>query len=111
MAKEKRSPLGVTPEKTGGSPRQSVGSSPPKRGMSIPREGGRGKSGGEPATAAARAYGGVNRAGPRFNTTVRRPGPQSPESGATMANGRIVGGPPTHGSQMPGFSEEASQKW
>lgn len=109
----KRSPLGITPEQAAASkgPKRDRGYGPPQRGTSIPREGGRGKSGGDPATKANRAYAGVDRTGPRFNTTVRRPGPQSPESSSTMANGRIVGGPPTHGAQQPDFYDQAGEKW
>lgn len=109
----KRSPLGITPEQAAAQtgPKRDVGFSSPERGTSIPREGGGGRGGEDPATKANRVGRMRDRTGPAFGIRATMPGPQSPEAGMTQANGRIVGGPAKYGSQAPGFWEEGLEKW
>jgi hypothetical protein len=109
---EKRSPLGITPEEAAAQtgPKQDAGFAPPKRGTSIPREGGGGRGGEDPATKANRVGRMRDRLGPAFGIRAKMPSMQSPEAGMTQANGRIVSGPSSYGSQSPGFWEEGLTK-
>lgn len=113
MKKERRSPLGITPEQAAAhtGPAQDTGYASPQRGTSVPREGGGGRGRPEAATKSNRASKVIDRTGPAFGIRARLPGPQSPESGSTLANGRILGSTIKYGDQQQGFWEEGSEKW
>ncbi len=113
MPKGKRSPLGITPEQAAAQtgPKRDTGYAAPQRGTSIPRETGGGRGGPEAATKSNRVATVVDRTGPAFGIRAKLPGPQSPEAGATLANGRILGSTIKYGDQQQGFWEEGSEKW
>lgn len=84
--------------------------SPPRtaqvqRGKSIPKKGPTGVSDTWP-TARPRQI--QERMGARRRIEVKLPGPQSPEAGATQANGRVVR--PVMG-QRGNFWDQAGQRW
>lgn len=88
-------------EKTALSPQiAKVGTPGPKRGVMKKKAGALG--GTEPATAVARR-GTQERLGAKRRIEIKLPGPQSPEAGATQANGRIVKSYPKLGGN---FSEQ-----